>query len=290
MTDSRRTPPTEHWAPAPTGKPEGPSGFAPTQALDVAQLAAAHGAPPHAATAPIEGPPLSATTPMREAYTPPPAAHVTPIGQPSAFAATQAVPVGGGAPPGHATPLGHAHGPSLPAAPMSFPSPVAYTPPAHGAPPGYPYPVGGVPPYHPPPQQYFPAGPQGYRQPPPIPGHAPMARPFGEPTRDEAMMGAAAHGLSFVEGGIVGPFIVYLLKKDESDFVAFHALQSLYFGLAFLVATLLTCGLAALVLVWPYMWFEAVATLRAFEGEWYELPLVGSRALARHPRPVPPGT
>lgn len=113
----------------------------------------------------------------------------------------------------------------------------------------------------------------------------PVARPLGQPTRDHAVLAAASHGLSFVEGGLVGPLAVYLIKKDESAFVAFHALQSLYFGLLFFVLSFATCGLGALVLVWPYLFFEAMATLRAFEGEWYVLPIVGRWALARHPRP-----
>jgi len=115
-----------------------------------------------------------------------------------------------------------------------------------------------------------------------------MARPLGQPTDDERVFGAIAHGVSFVEGGLVGPLVVYLLKKDESEFVAFHALQSFYFGAAFLIATVVTCGLAALVLVWPYMIFEAIAAVRAYEGQWYELPLVGRAARRRHPGTAPP--
>ncbi len=119
------------------------------------------------------------------------------------------------------------------------------------------------------------------------PPHAPIARPLGEPSDDERMFGAAAHALSFLEGGLLGPLVIYLLKKDESEFVAFHALQSLYFGLAFLLVTVLTCGLAAFVLVWPYLAYEGIASLRAYEGQWYELPLVGKRARARHPGLAP---
>lgn len=122
--------------------------------------------------------------------------------------------------------------------------------------------------------------------PPPIPWNAPIARPLGEPSKDDAMIAAAAHGLSFVEGGLVGPFVVYMVRKDESAFVAFHALQSLYFGILFLAVSLLTCGVGALFLIWPYLWFEGVATLKAFDGEWYQLPIVGARAYAKHPRPT----
>lgn len=118
------------------------------------------------------------------------------------------------------------------------------------------------------------------------PGTAPMARPVGTPDDDARLFGAAAHAVSFVEGGLIGPLAVYLLKKDESEFVAFHALQSLYFGLAFLFLTIVTCGFGALIFVWPYMIYEAIASLRAFDGEWYELPFVGKRARAKHPGPL----
>lgn len=107
------------------------------------------------------------------------------------------------------------------------------------------------------------------------------------PSQDERVIAAVAHGLSFVEGGVMGPLIIYLLKKNESDFVAFHALQSLYFGLAFLALSLVTCGIGAVVLVWPYLIFQAIAALRAYEGQRYELPLVGPVASARHPGPPP---
>lgn len=103
---------------------------------------------------------------------------------------------------------------------------------------------------------------------------------------DERMLAAVSHGVTFFEGGLLGPLVIYLLKKDESDFVAFHALQSLYFGALFFGLTLLTCGLAAVVLVWPYMIFEAIATYKAYEGEYYELPIAGAWARKRHPGPT----
>ena len=104
-----------------------------------------------------------------------------------------------------------------------------------------------------------------------------------EPTNDDKWMAALAHGLTFFEGGLFGPLIVYFVKKDQSEFVAFHALQSLYFGLAFFVISLLTCGVGAVLLVIPYAVFELIATMKAYEGEWYELPIVGRYAREKHP-------
>ena len=77
----------------------------------------------------------------------------------------------------------------------------------------------------------------------------PIDTPSASSESDERTMAAVAHGLTFFEGGLIGPLILYFVKKDESDFVAFHALQSLYFGLAFLLLTTITCGLGALIFV-----------------------------------------
>lgn len=107
----------------------------------------------------------------------------------------------------------------------------------------------------------------------------------GVPTRDERVLALIAHALTFVEGGIIGPAIVYFVKKDQSQFVAFHALQSVLFGLFAAViivpVAILTCGLGA-VLVVPYLVFEFIACLKAYDGEWYQLPFAGPMALRSH--------
>ena len=116
---------------------------------------------------------------------------------------------------------------------------------------------------------------------------APLAPPPPPttPTSEERSLALVAHALTFVEGGIIGPLIIYLVKKDESPFVAFHALQSLYFGLlaALIVvpAAILTCGLG-LVLLLPYLLYEIIACVEAWKGEWYELPLAGPLAMRSH--------
>ena len=101
------------------------------------------------------------------------------------------------------------------------------------------------------------------------------------PSTDDRTVAMIGHALTFVEGGIIGPLIVYLVKKDESDFVAFHALQSLYFGLLFLAVVLGTCGLGV-ILVIPYLAFEVIACIEAQKGNWYKLPFVGGWAMEVH--------
>jgi len=89
-------------------------------------------------------------------------------------------------------------------------------------------------------------------------------------------------------GQYVVPLVIFLWYQDKSKFVAFHALQSLFFQLALLVAFVLagvlmffTCGvgavlfapLAVLAVVYPI-----VAALKASGGEQFEYWLVGTWA------------
>lgn len=81
--------------------------------------------------------------------------------------------------------------------------------------------------------------------------------------------------------GFLAPLVVYLLKKDESKYVAFHALESLYFaGAVFIAAVVigtLTCGMGYFIL--PISWvFNIVAGLKALDGKAWEYPIVGKMA------------
>jgi uncharacterized Tic20 family protein len=115
----------------------------------------------------------------------------------------------------------------------------------------------------------------------------------GEITSDEKLWAMLAH-LAGLLGYVVGlgqyiaPLVIYLLYKDKSKFVAFHALQSLYFQLALLVAwaiviilAIVTCGVGA-VLAAPVAVFALIygiiAAIRAHNGEWFEYWLVGPPA------------
>jgi len=117
---------------------------------------------------------------------------------------------------------------------------------------------------------------------------APLTASEPTPTQDERVMAAIGHGATFFEGGLIAPLVLYFVKKDESEFVAFHSLQSMLFGLAFFVLSIVTCGVGAVVLVIPYVIFEIIATMKAYEGEWYELPIVGRYAREKHPGGAPP--
>jgi hypothetical protein len=127
------------------------------------------------------------------------------------------------------------------------------------------------------------------------PDHVPAE---GEPdqrvSNDERLWATGSHALSFIEGGILGPLVLYLVKKEQSPFVAFHALQSLYFGLAMLVLSLVTLItiIGPVAVAVAYWVFEIMACVKAYNGEWYRLPIVGNWAMNSHPMPAvwpPPG-
>jgi uncharacterized membrane protein len=101
-------------------------------------------------------------------------------------------------------------------------------------------------------------------------------------TRDETTWAFAAHGVTFLEGGVLAPLLLYLYKRDESEFVAFHALQSFYFGAIILAVSLCSCGILAFPALIVYVLYEIRACVAANDGEWYELPLAGAWAWRKH--------
>lgn len=63
---------------------------------------------------------------------------------------------------------------------------------------------------------------------------------FGQPaTSDERTWAMLAH-LSPLLLGFLGPLIIWLVKKDESPFVAMHAKNALNFSLTMMIVSLLT--------------------------------------------------
>ncbi|MGN6439408.1 MAG: DUF4870 domain-containing protein [Agriterribacter sp.] len=103
------------------------------------------------------------------------------------------------------------------------------------------------------------------------------AQPIVPPTSDEKTMAILAHILTIVVW-LFAPLVIYLIKKDESKFVAEHAKESLNFQITVTLACIVLAitivgllllwvvGIAALVLV-------IIATIKASEGKMYKYPL-----------------
>lgn len=94
----------------------------------------------------------------------------------------------------------------------------------------------------------------------------------GDITQEDKTMAMAACLLVIVSG-FVGPLIIYLIKKDQSKFVAYHALQATFLGIATVVLAPLF-GLGWIVGVI----FGVISGLAANKGEWYEIPVIGKLA------------
>lgn len=113
------------------------------------------------------------------------------------------------------------------------------------------------------------------------------------PTPDERNLAMLSHlsalgGLVFLGGlGFIGPLIIYLVQKEKSQFVAFHARDSLNHQLTLLLFNIV-CAVLAFVLFCLGVFlafipviiafvtsiiFEILASVQASRGEWTKIPL-----------------
>ncbi len=97
------------------------------------------------------------------------------------------------------------------------------------------------------------------------------------PTSDERTMAILAHILTFF-APIVAPLIIYLVKKDDSAFVAEHAKESLNFQITMaLLSILLVITVIGILLIWIVGILVLVcvilATIKASESKMYRYPL-----------------
>jgi uncharacterized Tic20 family protein len=101
-------------------------------------------------------------------------------------------------------------------------------------------------------------------------------QPDYTPTSDERTMAILAHILTLV-APILAPLIIYLIKKDGSDFVRWHARESLNFQITIaIVCIILFFTLIGILFLWFVGIFSLIcviiATVRASEGKLYKYP------------------
>ena len=101
-------------------------------------------------------------------------------------------------------------------------------------------------------------------------------------TQDDKTMAMLSYILGIFTG-FLGPLILWLVKKDQSKFVGFHALQALLLHavvvLGYILSSLLVVVLIGF-LTYPAFFvlglvFSILAGLAANRGEWYEIPVIG---------------
>jgi uncharacterized protein len=101
-------------------------------------------------------------------------------------------------------------------------------------------------------------------------------QPLIAPTSDERIMAILSHVLCLVVW-LFAPLIIYLVKKDESAFVAAHAKESLNFQITIaLVTILLVISLVGVLLLWLVgiinLILVIVAAIKASENKLYRYP------------------
>ncbi len=102
------------------------------------------------------------------------------------------------------------------------------------------------------------------------------SNPIITPDSDEKTMAILSHILTLV-APIIAPLIIYLIKKDESEFVKIHSRESLNFQITVVIIVIvLAITIIGLLLIWIVGIVDLVliimATIKASEGKLYKYP------------------
>jgi uncharacterized protein len=101
------------------------------------------------------------------------------------------------------------------------------------------------------------------------------------PSNDERLLAAAIYVLSFFTA-FIGPLVIWLLKKNDSDFIDYHGREYLNFLISYsvysIISTLLMIVVIGLFTIWIVgilaVVFTIVAAIKAYEGKEYRIPFV----------------
>ena len=101
-----------------------------------------------------------------------------------------------------------------------------------------------------------------------------------DPTQDEKNVALLSHVLTLLVW-FIAPLVIYLVKKDESDYIREHAVESLNFQLS-LTIYMIACIPLILLVVGIFMMIGLsimalvvviIASIKASEGKHYRYPL-----------------
>jgi len=108
----------------------------------------------------------------------------------------------------------------------------------------------------------------------------------GSPSADEKTWGMIAHlaalaGFVIPFGNVIGPLVVWLVKKDTMPFVDVHAKEALNFQITVFIAVLVCIPLMFVLIGIPLLFVVGIgalvlsimAALKAQNGEAYRYPL-----------------
>lgn len=106
--------------------------------------------------------------------------------------------------------------------------------------------------------------------------------PLFKPSSDDRLMAVLAHVLALVYGvGVFGPLVIYLLRKDQSEFVRENAKESLNFQITVLILALVCIPLCLIAIGFVLLWVLAVmnvvlvimAAVKANDNRIYRYPV-----------------
>ncbi len=101
------------------------------------------------------------------------------------------------------------------------------------------------------------------------------------PKNDEKLLAALIYVTSFF-APVLGPLIIWLLKREESSFIDYHGKEYLNFMISYFIYTIVS-GLLTIVIVGIIgLWlcgifaavFTIVAAIKAYEGNEYRIPWI----------------
>ncbi|HYK72760.1 MAG TPA: DUF4870 domain-containing protein [Pseudoneobacillus sp.] len=101
------------------------------------------------------------------------------------------------------------------------------------------------------------------------------------PSNDERLIAAAIYVISFFTA-FVGPLIIWLLKKNDSDFIDYHGKEYLNFIISYSVYSIISVVLMMILIGFVTIWivgiasfiFTIIAAIKAYEGKEYRIPFV----------------
>src|SRR5579871_330675 len=141
------------------------------------------------------------------------------------------------------------------------------------------------------PPQYPPPGPQNYQQQPgyPPPGYA--QPPVVQKSVVAQQLGPSSIGIDANIAAAISYFwiigLIFFFIEKQNKFVRFHALQALFYGVAFWVVNILLgifgsffFGFGLLGDLFWLVWVIGAiyAAVQAYNGQWFKLPVVGDMA------------
>ena len=104
--------------------------------------------------------------------------------------------------------------------------------------------------------------------------------PVITPTSDEKTLAILAHILTIISS-FIAPLIIYLIKKDDSLYVAEHAKESLNFQITMFILYIISVVLMLLLIGFLLIWLLSIAniilviiaTIKASENKMYRYPI-----------------